>query len=220
MTGTELGKIVDGVGRGTVSSWESDTTKPEISKLTILAAALGTDVDTLLAESGVPTTGKKKLLIKKSKGKSTTKLPVDAPPEGAGGLLPLITWEQVASWGAKLNRRAMKTEMLPCEVEHGPLAFYLKVVGDSNYVPNGEVSFQEGEYVAIDPERDAEHRNFVLAELKGSTLMLRQLIVEGDGSQFLKAINPGWPNPLIQMGKGDRIVGVVISKFIRPQRLV
>lgn len=78
------------------------------------------------------------------------------------------------------------------------------------YAPNGEVSFREGDRIAVDPQRKPAHRDFVLVSLGGDVLMLRQLVVES-GKRFLKAIAPGWPDALLVLRDGDRIVGTVIE---------
>lgn len=219
MTQTELAQIVGG-GKQSISDWERDATGPTRKKLPLLAAALGVDVDALLSESGTATTSKKKLHSVRSNVKGTTKIKTDAPGEaGAGGLLPLITWEQALVWGSKLETTTAETEMLPCEVDHSTSAFYMEVVGDSMESTTGPVSFREGDQIAVDPKRKPIHRNFVLAAINEETVLLRQLIVE-DGKRFLKAINPDWPAPLSVLQDEDRIIGTVIKLTPKTKVLV
>lgn len=209
MTGTELGKVV-GVGRGSVSSWETGDTRPDSDRLPILAAVLGTTVDHLLSEGGTATTSKKKPLFGKSKVKISPRLSSDVPiTESAGGLLPLISWEQASSWGGQVDTTTAVKEWLPCDVDHSALAFWLEVAGISMYVPGGEVSFREGDQIAVDPERKPAHLNFLVVSVDGN-LYLRQLVVDG-ATRFLKAIAPGWPNALTVLRDDDRIVGTVIK---------
>lgn len=216
MSQDELGTIV-GRGKQAVSDWELNKSGPNRKLWPILAAALRTDIDSLLSESGTATTGKKKPLFRKSNVKNTPRLAPDVPmTENAGGLLPLISWEQAIVWGTKMSTVAALKEWLPCEVKHGKSAFWLEVVGDSMQTTAGDISFREGDRVAIDPERKPVHRSFVLVSIGGETLMLRQLVVEG-GTRFLKAIAPNWPDALTVLRDGDRIVGTVIE--LAPKRL-
>lgn len=209
MTQEELGTIV-GRGKQAVSDWELDKTGPGRALWPILAAALRTDMDTLLSDSGKPTTSKKKPLFGNSKVKISPRLSSDVPmTESAGGLLPLISWEQVASWGGQVDTTTEVKEWLPCSTPHGKLAFWLEVAGISMYVPGGEVSFREGDQIAVDPEREAAHLDFVLVSVDDD-LYLRQLVADG-GKRFLKAIAPGWPNALTALRDADRIVGTVIK---------
>lgn len=209
MSQDELGTIV-GRGKQAVSDWELNKSGPNRKLWPILAAALRTDIDSLLSESGTATTGKKKPLFIKSKAKNPPRLAPDVPmTESAGGLLPLISWEQVASWGEKLGTITEVKEWLPCEAAHSALAFWLEVAGISMYVPGGEVSFREGDKIAVDPERKPAHMDFVVVSVDGD-LYLRQLVIDG-GKKFLKAIAPGWPNALAALRGKDRIVGKVIK---------
>jgi SOS-response transcriptional repressor LexA len=207
LTGTQLGELV-GVGRGSVSSWESGDTQPANTRLPALAEALGVTVDYLLSGHNTP-------LIEESNTLQKGKLP---PSENlrapAAGMLPLITWEQAATWSGKLNSR-LQAEWLPCLIEHGPNAYYLEVVGDSMADASDARSFREGHIVGVDPDRAAEHRSFVIVQYGDATPVLRQLLIEGD-SRMLKALNPEWPNRFSAMRAEHKILGVVFCRIDKP----
>lgn len=217
MTQTELGQIV-GAGKQSISDWERGITGPTRKHFLELAKALKIDLDTLLRLSGTTTTGKKKPLSAVSNVRNAPKIKVDTPvKEGAGGLLPLLTWEQAIAWGGQLDTTETVAERLPCAAEHSANAFYLEVVGDSMQAPSGEISFREGDRIAIDPKRKPSHRNFVLVAIGDDTLLLRQVLIEG-GKKFLKAINPNWPDGLTVLHDDDRIVGTVIERIDPPPK--
>lgn len=209
MTQTELGQIV-GAGKQSISDWERGITGPTRKHFFLLSRALKIDLDTLLSLSGTATTSKKKPLSGKSNVINPPRMTVDVPnKEGAGGMLPLLSWEQVASWGGQLDTTTAVKEWLPCDVAHGKLAFWLEVAGISMYAPDADVSFREGDQIAVDPEHEATHLNFVLVSVDDN-LYLRQLIIDG-ATRFLKAIAPGWPNALTALRAEDSIIGTVIK---------
>jgi SOS-response transcriptional repressor LexA len=78
--------------------------------------------------------------------------------------------------------------------------------------PHGERSFREGDLLFVDPDRLAEHRSLVIVRMEDAKeATFKQLIIEGE-RKFLKALNPGWPDPLIEINGEATIVGVVIFR--------
>ncbi len=97
---------------------------------------------------------------------------------------------------------------------HGPRAFFLRVEGDSMENPGGPHSFREGELILVDPDGRARHRDFVVAVVDGGRATFKQLI-DADGERYLKAINPGWHRPRIDLPPGDRgIIDVAVKKIV------
>lgn len=212
LTGEQLGKLAidpktrKGVGRGSVSSWEAHDTDPSPRRLPAIAEALGVTVDFLLSGHNTP-------LI----GELNTLQPSNIPPselKPAPGMLPLITWEQAATWSGKLNS-GQHTEWVSCQLAHGPDAYYLEIVGDSMADATDARSFREGHIVGVDPDRAAEHRSFVIVQQGSAPPVLRQLLLEG-GSRMLKALNPEWPNRFGPMRDDHRILGVVFCRIDKP----
>jgi SOS-response transcriptional repressor LexA len=209
LTGTQLGELV-GVGRGSVSSWESGDTQPANTRMTALAEALGVSVDFLLTGNN----GNNTPLIDESTSVSRHILPPSEALAPAAGMLPLITWEQAGSWSGKVDSSQVG-EWLPCQLEHGPNAYYVEIVGDSMADASDPRSFREGHIVGVDPDRAAEHRSFVVVQYNDATPVLRQLIVEGD-TRMLKALNPEWPNRFGAMREDHKILGVVFCRIDKP----
>lgn len=78
--------------------------------------------------------------------------------------------------------------------------------------PKANISFSEGETVFVDPDQEPRPKDFVIATPNASgEATLKQLLVEGE-RRFLFALNPAWPEPLVEMKEGAEILGKVIYK--------
>lgn len=133
------------------------------------------------------------------------------------GKLPLISWVQAGDWAETVDNFAPgdAEEWIPCPFKHGENAFILRVVGESMYDPGGPKSYAPGEYIAVDPTREADNRSMVVVKLTDDNkATFKQLIVDPDGTKMLKALNPNWPKQFIEINGNARIVGVVIGKWV------
>ena len=73
-------------------------------------------------------------------------------------------------------------------------------------------SFRGDDLIFVDPELAAEHGRFVVVKtLDDEQPVLRRLIQEG-GRSFLEALNPAWPNRIVERGSRETLIGVVIFK--------
>ncbi|KKJ05878.1 repressor [Burkholderia gladioli] len=132
------------------------------------------------------------------------------------GRLPLISWVQAGHWAEVVDnfQPGEAEDWIPCPFPHGPNAFVLRVVGESNYDPTGTKSYSPGDFIAVDPARDPVNRSMVVVRLDhDDRATFKQLLID-DGVYLLKALNPSWPNQVFPMPPGSRIVGVVIGKWI------
>lgn len=78
--------------------------------------------------------------------------------------------------------------------------------------PHGRPSFQDGDLIFVDPDRDAIHGSMVVVRLDDEQeATFKQLVVEGS-QRYLRAANPLWPNPIMQINGNATICGVVIFK--------
>lgn len=128
--------------------------------------------------------------------------------------VPVLSWVQAGHWTdiAEPMRTDAIDEWLPCPAPHGPRTFALRVRGESMYNPHGRPSFQDGDLIFVDPDRSAEHRSLVIVRLHDSNeATFKQLVIDGQNS-YLKALNPGWPTPMIEVNHTASICGVVIFK--------
>jgi SOS-response transcriptional repressor LexA len=124
-------------------------------------------------------------------------------------LCPLISWVQAGAWSEIANDFEVRQaeDLLPCPVRCSQRAFILCVKGASM-----EPRFHHGDLVFVDPEAMADSGNYVIVQLEDSDeATFRQLIVEG-GRTYLKALNPDWPDRIIEIDENARICGVVVFK--------
>jgi SOS-response transcriptional repressor LexA len=132
------------------------------------------------------------------------------------GTYPLISWAQAGAWDAIVNNfaRGDAEKWLDSPANVSEKSFYLRVAGESMYDPADHRSFREGELILVDPKRVAENGSFVVVRLNGSPdATFRQLIVEG-GKEYLKALNPTWPNRIFEINGSAVICGVVKTKIV------
>ena len=130
------------------------------------------------------------------------------------GRVPLVSWVQAGAWSEVIDNLAPgdAEEWLPCPVSHSPATFVLRVRGESMFNPHGRPSFQDGDLIFVDPERPAEHGSLVVVRLDDDReATFKKLVVEGD-RRFLRALNPAWPEPMMQINGNATICGTVIFK--------
>ncbi len=124
-------------------------------------------------------------------------------------LHPLISWAQASKW-AEIMVYFVPGDAetyLPCPVTCSEETFVLRVRGVSM-----EPKFHEGDLIFVDPNIAAAHGKYVVVRLDESNeATFKQLIVEGN-QQYLKALNPDWPNRIIEVNSAATICGVVVFK--------
>jgi len=136
------------------------------------------------------------------------------PSPSVGGHVPLISWVQACAWADIVDNFAPRDaeEWLACPVNHGPRTFVLRVRGESMWNPHGRPSFHEGDLLFVDLDRQAEPGSLVVVRLDDTKeATFKKLIVDGDKT-YLRALNPAWPEPIIQVAGDATICGVAIFK--------
>lgn len=130
------------------------------------------------------------------------------------GQVPLISWIQAGCWSEVSDIYAVgdAEQWLPCPVSHGPRTYALRVRGLSMYNPSERHSFNDGDIIFVDPDRDAIHKSLIVAKLTDTQeATFKQLLIEGD-QRFLMALNPSWPNRIFPINGNAEICGVAIAK--------
>ena len=128
--------------------------------------------------------------------------------------LPLISWVQAGEWteiqdGLEPNQAE---EWLPCPINHGPNAYILRVKGISMENLGARPSFSEGDLIFVDPDKSPEHRSLVVVRLDDDPeATFKQLLIEGP-KRYLRALNPAWPTPVVEINGNTTMCGVVIFK--------
>lgn len=138
-----------------------------------------------------------------------------AMPIRKEGYVPVISWVAAGKWTGMDDQSVEPIEWLSCPLTHSERSYALVVRGISMNNPNGRPSFQDGDIIYVDPERDAKHRDFVVIRLDSENeATFKQLIIE-DGKRMLFALNPDWMPRIQEITEGATICGVVIGKVER-----
>jgi SOS-response transcriptional repressor LexA len=149
---------------------------------------------------------------------------LDRPPAGGLGtdaaadargsaaqadLVPLISWVQAGDFSESIDihqpgyaEEWVKKPPKPC----GPQTFALRVKGRSM-----EPVFQEGVVIYVDPGLAATNRDHIIMRSDDRNEVTFKRLVMEDGRSYLEPLNPAWPNKIIEIPEGARIVGVVIG---------
>lgn len=124
-------------------------------------------------------------------------------------LYPLISWVQAGRWtntGGQFVAQDAE-EWIPCTARCGPRTFALRVQGASM-----EDKFFAGDLIFVDPDREPTDKSFVVVRLDDSDqATFKQLIIEGD-RRYLRAYNPRWPEPIIELNGDATLCGVVVFR--------
>lgn len=124
--------------------------------------------------------------------------------------VPLINWVQAGSWTeiGDVFQFSDADDFYPCPEKHSSRTFALKVVGESM-----SPDFVNGEIIFVDPEIEARNGSCVVVRQNGNLeATFKQLIIDGS-QKYLKALNPNWPKPIIEMLPDAAICGVVIGSY-------
>lgn len=212
-----------------VSEWERMISKPDQDKLPKLARLLKTTVSSLLDTSDRPTVVTDVQVDPISYGKHTSffgrpqDLRVEEPQAayGSGAFgnlrrLPLISEVQAGGWADIVDnfQPGDAEDWIPCPFTCGPNSFILKVSGYSMYNPSGDKSYSPGEFIAVDPSREAQNKQMIVARVDHEErATFKQLLIDADGNMLLQALNPTHSPRVMTMPEGSSIVGVVIGKW-------
>lgn len=133
-------------------------------------------------------------------------------------MLPVISWVQAGHWTTAetvLRNLPQDTPTLPDIADAGPNGFWLQVQGISNYP-----EYRHGEYICIDPtwQIDELHTGDMIVATCMGDATFKQLVVEPDGSRYLKALNPDWRPQIMPIGEDCLLVGLVVAKYAPVRR--
>lgn len=222
-----LGEYFD-ISSVSVSEWERQISKPEQDKLPKLARLLKTTVASLLDTTERPTvvTTEPQVLYQdlpdarpmsvREKGAAYQPQQKDNPPFGNLRRLPLISEVQAGGWKDIVDnfQPGDAEDWIPCPFSCGPNSFILKVSGYSMYNPNGDKSYSPGEFIAVDPSREPQNKQMVVARIDHEErATFKQLLIDSEGTMLLQALNPTHSPRIMSLPEGSSIVGVVIGKW-------
>lgn len=192
-----------GVSAQAVDKWERGG-RIRMDNLTSLASVLKVTPDWILNKEGLNAINEPRASYSSIE-----------PGPDIRGRVPLISWVQAGDWTTIADNLPPgdAEKWLPCPVRHGAQTFVLRVRGESMYNPHGRPSFQDGDLIFVDPDRQAEHGSLVIVRLDDAQdATFKKLVIEGD-RKYLRALNPAWPEPIIQANGNATICGVVIGRW-------
>ncbi|MDY7802803.1 XRE family transcriptional regulator [Burkholderia stagnalis] len=213
-----------GISRASVSEWESGRSKPDAAKLAKLAFLLHTTVVYLLeGDIDAPAAGRVSLRSARTVGgepslKQSHKKVDESESnvtEWPVGKLPLISWVQAGDWSEIVDnfQPGDAEDWIACPFPSGRHGFVLRVVGDSMYNPGGDISFRDGDFISVNPEREALHRSLIIARLNREKATFKQLLLDESEGPMLHALNPTWPTRYLPFDKTTEIIGVVTGQW-------
>lgn len=199
-----------GVSNNAVSKWvNTHQIAPEnIAKISAILGVPGADL--LPAVSG-----HSQVVVSEPRAEYTIPNTTQGPE--IKGLCPLISWVQAGTWSTVIDNFAVgdAEEWIPCPVSHGPRTYVLRVKGESMHNPQSRPSFADGDLVFVDPDRAAENGSLVIVRLDDKVeATFKKLVIEGD-EKYLRALNPGWPEPIMRINGNATLCGVAIAKMER-----
>lgn len=110
------------------------------------------------------------------------------------GWLPLISWVQAGEWSEAIDlyEPGYSERVVPTSIKHSNKSFALRVEGDSMTLPEGIQgrSFPHGMIIYVDPERDCNDGDFVVARLLSTYLATFKRLAREEGRPVLMPQNP------------------------------
>ncbi|AXK65964.1 XRE family transcriptional regulator [Burkholderia sp. IDO3] len=221
LTGQQLADVF-GISRGSVSEWENGRSKPDSEKLVRLAEVLDTTVEYLLNGDMNAPKHHTASAVTRARLRGAAQQPLKNVDEVESnvtewpvGKLPLISWVQAGEWSEIVDnfQPGDAEDWIACPFPSGRHGFVLRVVGDSMYNPGGDISFRDGDFISVNPERDALHRSLVIARRNREKATFKQLLLDESEGPMLHALNPNWPTRYIPFDKTTEIVGVVTGQW-------
>lgn len=135
-------------------------------------------------------------------------------PENRGDV-PVVSWVTAGNWAEVEDpySRGVAEEWRPCPRAHSDRTFALRVRGVSMENLGGRHSYSPGDIIFVDPDKSPENGSRVIVRLEDDKeATFKQLVIEGEHS-YLVALNPSWPEKIIEIAQNATICGVVIGKW-------
>lgn len=125
-------------------------------------------------------------------------------------MAPVLSWVQAGNFtNVESVDMSQVLEWFPLP-EDCEKCFYLKVRGVSN-----EPDFIEGDYIVVDPTvhySDMQSGDIIVVR-KDKDATFKKLVIESDGTRYLKAINPNFHPNIIPIDEDCYFIGQVIDSL-------
>ena len=201
----QLGKLI-GRTKGAVSQWESGQVKPDRDSLIKLQDVLKCSQTWLM--TGLEDGGGYARHERFSVPHVITEASVEKETR-LNGYCPEISWVQAGQWAevCDINIDPENSNWYPRPPGASDQTFVLRVVGES-MIPE----YPPGRLIFVDPEQAPLPNDDVIAVMTESNeATFKRLIEEPGSSRMLKALNPAWANPYLEINGNCQIIGVVIA---------
>lgn len=220
-------KLADlcGVKRPAVSQWEADPrVKITGHNLSKLCRALevsssfileGKEAPVRPSEAGVGSAYAKGAIVGMYANASGIGRTVSEAP-ALEGMCPEISWVQAGAWSevCEVNTDPETTNWYPRPPGASAQTFVLRVVGES-MMPE----YPPGRLIFVDPEQAPLPNDDVIAVMTDANEATFKRLIEEPGSpRMLKALNPAWNNPYLEINGNCQVIGVVVADMRMRQR--
>lgn len=141
-----------------------------------------------------------------------------ADPYQYGRKVPLLSWISAGDFCACEDQTAAPDpeNYEFCGQRCSERTFALRVTGESMWNPQGRPSFRDGDLIFVDPDVAAKHGDCVVVRLTSeNAATFKRLLIQGD-RRYLEALNPAWPNRIMEIDGEATICGVVIWTGHKP----
>lgn len=210
MNQPQLAKLI-GRTKGSISQWESAQVKPDRDSLIKLQVALKCSQSWLM--TGLDDDGSYARNAPAEGHISESSVTVESRLHGYS---PEISWVQAGHWAevCDINTDPETTNWYPRPPGASEQTFVLRVVGES-MMPD----YPPGRLIFVDPEQVPLPNDDVVAVMTESNEATFKRLIEEPGSpRMLKALNPAWTNPYLEINGNCQIIGVVIADMRMRQR--
>lgn len=148
-----------GIARVNISQWESDTTKPDVDRMSDLASILNTTTDWLLTGLGdPPALATKSTKLVREKPNATLGEPIN----GSSVRIPVYGQAVGGIDGEFIMNGSILYEVLaPPQIAKISGAYGVQISGDSMYP-----RYEDGEIAFIDPTRRVKKGDYVVAQIQ------------------------------------------------------
>lgn len=123
--------------------------------------------------------------------------------------MPVISWVQAGDWTDKDHIQGAAIGTVPMIDEAGKNGFALIVEGESmmpDFAPNDRI------YVNPDIQADQLHNGDLVVMQCSDGATFKRLAIDS-ARKYLQALNPDWPNRMIEMPTDCRLIGVVVGSY-------
>jgi transcriptional regulator with XRE-family HTH domain len=199
-----------GVSAQAVHKWENGG-QVDSHRQVALARALEVSLDWIL-------TGKGSIYDQQSSEIEVPPMP-KANSVGQSDLVPVMSNEYMLQWLIGNGTRIKGLEWIICPASHGPRTYALRVSDASMECRSGPVSYSEGDFIFVDPDRKYQLNSRVVLfdhTAKNDFMAVVREFYGKDGRLYIRALNPAWEDAERELLDDDTLSGTVIGTW-RPE---